>query len=73
MYSEFEPTKKELTISTYGKGVEDIPLYLADVEVYESISHIAFGDAYLVVEEEPQSTLPEGQCDIICKKSPWSK
>ncbi|MBE6645767.1 MAG: hypothetical protein E7612_10420 [Ruminococcaceae bacterium] len=73
MYTGVEEVQKTLTVSAYGLGNNNAPLYIADVKTYENITSVDFGGAYLVIEEEPKEVLPEGQSDIICKKSPWQK
>ncbi len=73
MYSEFEDVQKTMTLSCYGFGVEDKPLYLADVKSEEKLSPIEISDVCFITEEEPKDVFPEGKCDIICKKSPWQK
>ena len=73
MYSDYESVKKSLTVSCYGKGNADTPLYIGNIKTVEKLSAVDFGNVYLVNEEEPKDALPEGKSEIICHKSPWQK
>ena len=73
MYSDYESVKKTLTVSCYGKGTEDTPLYIGNIKTMEKLSALDLGSVYLVTEKEPKDVLPEGKSDIICHKSPWQK
>ena len=73
MYSDYESVKKTLTVSCYGKGTEDTPLYIGNIKTMEKLSALDLGSVYLVTEKEPKDVLPEGKSEIICHKSPWQK
>ena len=74
MYKGFDSISKNATLIAYGFGTEDKPIYVSDVKSVEKLSSVQLGDnIYIVNEEEPSDAFPSGQCDIICKKSPWVK
>lgn len=73
MYNGLDSVGKTLFLSCYGTGDVDSPIYLAYVQTVERITPVKIGKVHFITEEEPKDTLPEGQCDIICKKSPWQK
>ena len=73
MYSDYESVKKTLTVSCYGNGNEDTPLYVSGIKTEEKISSLDLGNVCLVNEEDPKTALPEGKSEIICHKSPWQK
>lgn len=73
MYFGFEEISKSMTITAYGNGNADMPLYVSDVKSTEKLTDVKIGRVYIVTEEEPKTALPYGQCDIICEQSPWLK
>ena len=73
MYSDYESVKKTLTVSCYGKGNEDTPLYIGSIKTVEKLTALEIGTVYLVTEKDPKEVLPEGKSEIICHKSPWQK
>lgn len=73
MYSDYESVKKSLSLSCYGTGDIEAPLYLGEIKTTEKLTSVEIGSVCLVTEEEPKDALPEGKSDIICHKSPWQK
>lgn len=73
-YAGFDSISKSADVIAYGFGTMDKPFYVSDVKSVEKLSSVQLGDkVYIVNEEEPKDAFHPGQCDIICKKSPWVK
>ena len=73
MYEDFDTAKKTLTLSLYGNGNLSTPVYISDIKSSERVTSVEFAKVYLIMEEEPKESLPDGKSEIACKKSPWQK
>ena len=74
MYRGSESINKNISFTAYGFGTMDKPIYLADVKTVEKLSDVAIGEKiFIFCEQEAKDTFAAGQCDIVCKKSPWVK
>jgi hypothetical protein len=70
MYGDLALDRKVLTVSCYGKGNVDTPMYIRDLCSVELHAPVAIGEAYLISRAQEQ-VLPDGMSEIVCPESPW--
>ena len=73
MYEEVKNHRKTLSISCFGRGVKDTPIYFTDIKVTEEISSPNIEKIGLLTFKKKETILPDGKSEIYCAKSPWSK